>query len=68
FAFNILAILPMSNDYKRLFSSAKILLKDRRSWLRMDIIKANKCLRYLYGPPQKGIFNSKDVSEIEEEP
>ena len=34
----------------------------------MDIIKANKCLRYLYRPPQKGIFNSKDVSEVEGEP
>jgi len=34
----------------------------------MDIIKANKCLYYLYGPPQKGIFNSKDIGEIEGEP
>ena len=34
----------------------------------MDIIKANKCLYYSYGPPQKGIFNSEDISKVEGEP
>ena len=34
----------------------------------MDIIKANKCLYYSYRPPQKGIFNSKDVSKVKKEP
>ena len=34
----------------------------------MDIIKANKCLRHSYRPPQKGTFNSKDVSKVEGEP
>ena len=34
----------------------------------MDIIKANKCLYYLYRPLQKGTFNSKDVSKVEGEP
>jgi len=34
----------------------------------MDIIKANKYLCHLYGPPVKGIFNSKDIGAIEGEP
>ena len=34
----------------------------------MDIIKANKCLCHLYRPPQKGTFNSEDISEVEREP
>ena len=58
----------MLDDCKRLFSSAKILLEDRRFWLWMDIIEANKCLCYLYRPPQKGTFNSEDISEVKEEP
>ncbi|OCK98618.1 uncharacterized protein K441DRAFT_429213, partial [Cenococcum geophilum 1.58] len=45
FALNILAVPPISNKYKRLFSSCKILLKDQRSQLQMDIIKANEVLR-----------------------
>ena len=32
----------------------------------MDIIEVNECLCHLYGPPQKGIFNSEDVSEVGE--
>lgn len=36
--------------------------------MRIDIIKANKCFCYLYGPPQKGTFNSKDISKVEGEP
>ena len=58
----------MLDDCKWLFSSTKILFEDRRSWLRMDIIKVNKCLRHSYGPPQKGIFDSEDVSKVEGEP
>ena len=58
----------MLDNCERLFSSAKILFKDCCSWLRMDIIKANECLRHLYGPPQKGTFDSKDVGEVEGEP
>ena len=34
----------------------------------MDIIKANKCLRYQYGPPVKGSFNNAEVGVIEGEP
>lgn len=68
FALDILAIPPMSDDCERLFSSAKILLEDRRSRLRMDIIEANECLRHSYGPPQKGTFDSEDIGEVEGEP
>ena len=34
----------------------------------MDIIKANKCLRYWYGPPCKGTFNNINVGVTEGEP
>ena len=33
----------------------------------MDIIKANKCLRHLYGPPRKGLYNNKEVGVLEGE-
>ena len=55
---------PISNKCKRLFSSYKILLKDRRSRLQIDIIKANEVLWYSYGPPQKGTFNDEEVDEM----
>ena len=57
----------MLDDCERLFSSVKILLEDRRSRLQMDIIKANECLRYLYGPPRKGLYDSKEVGVLEGE-
>ena len=34
----------------------------------MDIIKVNKCLYYLYGPLQKGLYNNKEVGVLEGEP
>ena len=34
----------------------------------MDIIEANKCLRYWYGPPVKGFFNNAEVGVTEGEP
>jgi hypothetical protein len=55
---------PISDKCKRLFSSYKILLKDRHSQLQIDIIKANKVLQHLYGPPQKGTFNDKEVDKM----
>ena len=55
----------MLDKYKRLFNSAKILLKDYCSRLQIDIIKANKSLCYLYRPLLKGTFNNKDVAEVE---
>ena len=33
-----------------------------------NIIKANKCLRYQYGPPRKGTFNNIDVRVTKGEP
>ena len=57
-ALDILAVLPMSDEIERVFSSAKLLLTDRRSHLKMDIIEANECLRSWYGHPEKGSFDS----------
>ena len=47
-AFNIIAILAISLEYKRLFSSTKLLLSDYRARIKEDIIKASKCFRYWY--------------------
>jgi len=58
----------MSDKCERLFSSCKILLKDHRSRLRMDIVEANECLQHSYGRPQKGVFNNQVVGEVEGEP
>ena len=58
----------MSDECERLFSSCKILLEDRRSRLRMDVIEANECLRHSYGPPQKGALDNQEVGEVEGEP
>ena len=33
----------------------------------MDIIEANECLRYLYGPPRKGLYDNKEVGVLEGE-
>ena len=58
----------MSDECECVFSSCKILIDDLRSRLRIDIIKANECLRYSYGPPQKGTFEDTAVGEVEGEP
>ena len=50
-ALDALAVPAMSDECERLFSSAKLLLTDRRSHLRMDIVEACECLRAWYGPP-----------------
>jgi hypothetical protein len=65
FALDALAVPPMSDECERLFSSAKLLISDRRSALKMDIIEANECLRAWYGKPRKGTFDDKEVG-IEE--
>lgn len=44
-ALDVLALPPMSDKCKRLFSSAKLLLTDHRSQLWMDVIEASECLR-----------------------
>lgn len=41
-----------------IFSSAKILLEDRRSRLRMDIVEANELLRHSCGPPPQGALTT----------
>ena len=36
--------------------------------LKIDIIKANKWLRYSYGPLRSNIFNNKSIKSVEGEP
>lgn len=68
FALDVLTPPPMSDKCKRLFSSCKILLEDRRSRLKMDIIEANEWLRHSYGPPRSNTFDDKGVGSVEGEP
>ena len=58
----------MSNECERLFSSYKILFKDRHLRLKMDIIKVNKWLYYSYRPPRSNTFDNKGVGSMEEKP
>jgi hypothetical protein len=67
YALDILAAPAMSDECERLFSSAKLLLTDRRTRLRMDIVEANECLRSWYGPPKKNAFDDREVRELEGE-
>ena len=66
FALDVFACPPMSDEVERLFSSAKILLKDRRARLKMDIIEANECLRHFYGKPEKGSFDEDEDIRVEQ--
>jgi hypothetical protein len=59
----VLVVPPISGKYEWLFNSYKILLEDRRSRLKMNIIKANKYLRHRHRLPVKGIFNNKDIGK-----
>ncbi|KAG6222948.1 hypothetical protein E4U34_001146 [Claviceps purpurea] len=62
-ALDVLACPPMSDDCERLFSSAKLLLSDRRSRLTMDIIEACECLRQWLGVLEK---EEKELRALEE--
>ena len=44
-ALDFMAVPAMPSECERVFSSAKLLLSDRRNRLKDDIIEANECLR-----------------------
>lgn|SRR5215469_2341752 len=44
-AYDILSIPAMSAECERVFSSAKLLLSDRRARMKEDVIEASECLR-----------------------
>lgn len=67
-ALDALAVPAMSDECERLFRSAKILLNDRRSRLKIDIIEASEYLRAWYGPPTRKTFDDENVGLMEEEP
>ncbi|OCL00296.1 uncharacterized protein K441DRAFT_719025 [Cenococcum geophilum 1.58] len=52
----MLAIPLISAKYERVFSSTKYLVINSRSYLKADIIKANKCLKSWYGRPKPKAF------------
>ncbi|CCE30561.1 uncharacterized protein CPUR_04409 [Claviceps purpurea 20.1] len=62
-ALDVLACSPMSDDCERLFSSAKMLLSDSRSRLKMDIIEGGECLRQWLGVIDQ---DDADVRVLEE--
>ena len=64
FALDIFTIPLMSDECKQLFSSTKILLEDRRSRLKMDIVKVNKLLQHLYRPLPQGAFDDDNIKII----
>jgi hAT family C-terminal dimerisation region len=66
-ALDILAVPPMSDECERLFSSAKLLLTDRRSRLRMEIVEARECLRAWYGRLERKAFDNPDIRLMEGE-
>ncbi|KAL6405977.1 HAT domain-containing protein [Ilyonectria robusta] len=66
-ALDVLAVPSMSDECERLFSSAKILLSDRRSRLKIDIIEASECLRSWFGPPARNTFEDINIGRLEGE-
>ncbi|OBS15743.1 hypothetical protein FPOA_13469 [Fusarium poae] len=66
-ALDVLALPPMSDECERLFSSAKLLLTDHRSRLRMDVIEASECLRAWYGRPKQKAFEDSAIGLMEGE-
>ena len=60
FAYDCYAIPAMSDECERIFSSAKILISDRRSRMLPDIIEANECLRSCYTSLADDDDNSKE--------
>ncbi|OBS15084.1 hypothetical protein FPOA_14096 [Fusarium poae] len=66
-ALDVLALPPMSDECERLFSSAKLLLTDHRSRLRMDVIEASECLRAWYGRPEQKAFEDSAIGLMEGE-
>ena len=46
---------------REVFSSAKILLNNRRSRLLPEIIEANECLRAWYGKPKNNAFDDETI-------
>ena len=65
-ALDMLAIPSISGECERIFSSAKLMLNDRRNRLNPDIIEANECLRNWFGKPNAAAFDGDD-KELEDE-
>ena len=63
----MLAILLISAECERVFSSAKYLITDSRNRLKADIIKANECLKLWFGCLEPGAFNKGNDSDIDEQ-
>jgi hypothetical protein len=59
----MLAILMMSTECERVFSSAKHLLTDSRNCLYPDIIKANECLKHWFSKPENEVDQEADALE-----
>ena len=67
FALDMLALPVSSAECERVFSSAKLLITDRRSRLKPDIIEANECLKAWLRDESAGQNRQRSVHEGAEE-
>ena len=63
----MLAILLMSAECERVFSSAKHLLTNSRNCLKADIIEANECLKSWFGRPHAKAFIKGIDPDVDEQ-
>jgi hypothetical protein len=66
-ALDVLAVPLMSDECELLFSSTKILLSDRRSRFKIDIIEASECLQSWFGLPAQNTFEDINIKRLEGE-
>ena len=63
----MLAILLISAECERVFSSAKHLLNDSRNRLKANIIEANECVKSWFGRPQAKAFIKGIDPDVDEQ-
>lgn len=62
-ALNILAIPAMSSEVERVFSSTGLMITDRRSRLKEDIIEAVECMKSWSA--DSGVVVFKDIDQVQ---
>ena len=63
-ALNIQAIPAMSSEVKRIFSSTRLMIIDRRNRLKEDIVEAVECMKSLSA--DGGVIVFKDTQYVQE--
>ena len=65
-ALDILAILALSSEIERVFSSLGLLLTDRRNRLKGSVVEAAECLKSWNKKSFCGFSRYKDIAKVEE--